>query len=183
MDLFNISGLEGVVVDGEYDKNKNFKIVCTAFGLHVNAGPGAPVLKIVHSRKGSNLHDLFADYIGKLQKEIFVATNIIIVLKNELLSMLSASLPSALAKKIVLFSSIFGMEPTKSFSTGQCNTADPNDSERLTVHVACDIQNFLINSKIFSAWMKYTTGNFLNQIFIITQFIFFDKILIHRIFL
>jgi hypothetical protein len=160
MDPVNISGLEGVVVDGEYDQDNGYKIISTAFGLHGNTGCGAPVLKIVNSRQGSNLQDLFATDIGKLQKEIFDATSIIIVLNNELHSILTTLLPRAQAKKAVLFSSIFGMEPKKFFCTGECKTFGPTATEMLTVHVACDIQNFLLNSKIFSAWMNYTTGDY-----------------------
>jgi hypothetical protein len=160
MDLVNISGLEGVVVGGDVDRDNRYQLVCAAFGLQSKIGSIGPVLKIMHTGKEPNLQDSFSNDIGKLQMEIFNAASIIIVLKNELGPLLTAALPNVLAKKVVSFSSIFGMEPKRFFTTSHCKTleTDQTDSEALTVHVACDIENYLINSKIFSAWMKYITG-------------------------
>jgi len=157
MDLVNIAGLEGVVVGGEFDQDNSFQLVSTTFGC----GSGGPLLRITHSGIGSTL---FTGDIGKLQERIFKAACVIIVLNDNLIQVLRSLLPTTLSKKLVLFSSAFGMEPKRFFHPDQYveSENDTAGSEAKTVQVATDIQTFLMKSKIFSAWMKYIKGENLN---------------------
>jgi len=163
MDLVNISGFEGVVVGGEFDQDNRFQIVSTTFGVHVKSDSGGPLLRIIHSGQGTAL---FSDEIGKLQKKIFKASSVIIVLNDNLIPVLRSLLPGTLSKKLILFSSAFGMEPKRFFHPDQHMESenDTADLEAQTVQVATDIQTFLMKSKIFSAWMKYIKGENLNSL-------------------
>jgi len=156
--------LEGVVISAEYENNTGLKFICSGFGVQHPYGSDGLVLKIVQAKQGFNFKNLFTSDVGKLIIQIFHDSSIIIVLKSSLIPMLSEALPTTLVKKIVLFSTIFGIEPEKFFITGQCIHRKSNqvDSEELTVQVACNIHNFLINSKIFTSWMNYIKGNISN---------------------
>jgi hypothetical protein len=162
MDQFQIKGIGGAVVSGVFDTDNISKLVCSGFGLqrgHKAAGID-PIIKSIRLDQGIPVQNLFEDDSGKVIKEIFDASSKIFVLKEELLPLLTTLLPSVLAEKLVLFSSIFGMEP-KMFIT-KCDNAlsafDTTYSEALTLAVACYLHKALLDSDIFGPWMMHIKG-------------------------
>ena len=156
----HLERVEGVVVSGEYDQNNVYKLVCAGFGMRGEHEDTFPAIKHISPGQVPLFQDLLVDEVGKQIQFMFDASGIIFVLNAELVPLLTNSLPSTLANKVALFSSIFGMEPKTFIASCRYLTSqiDPNNAEALALEVASYLKNVLLDSYIFGPWMMYIKG-------------------------
>ena len=156
----HLEGVEGVVVSGEYDQNNIYKLVCAGFGMKGEHEDTTPAIKLISPGQAPLFQDLFVDEVGKQIQYMFDVSGIIFVLNEELVPLLTNSIPSTFANKVVLFSSIFGMEPKTFIASCRYLTSriDPNSAEALALEVAWYLKNVLLDSYIFGPWMMYIKG-------------------------
>jgi hypothetical protein len=62
-----------------------------------------------------------------------------------------------MAEKVVLFSSIFGMEPATFITVSRCIVSEinPTNSQALALEVSSYLQDVLLDSNIFGLWMMH----------------------------